>query len=128
MAGTEEPLAVPGAGSATQSMKGIQMSKLFSPIKIGAIDLSHRVVLAPLTRMRADLPGNVPNDLMTKYYEQRASEGGLLVTEATFVAQTGNGGDWPTCISSNRESRATCRTTACRRWPPACSVRYSADQ
>jgi N-ethylmaleimide reductase len=68
------------------------MSKLFSPIKIGAIDLSHRVVLAPLTRMRADLPGNVPNDLMTKYYGQRASQGGLMITEATFVSQTGNGG------------------------------------
>jgi N-ethylmaleimide reductase len=68
------------------------MSKLFSPIKIGTIDLSHRVVLAPLTRMRADLPGNVPNDLMKTYYEQRASQGGLLITEATFVSQTGNGG------------------------------------
>ena len=43
------------------SMKDAQVSKLFSPIRVGAIDLSHRVVLAPLTRMRADLPGNVPN-------------------------------------------------------------------
>jgi N-ethylmaleimide reductase len=68
------------------------MSKLFSPIKIGAINLSHRVVLAPLTRMRSDLPGNVPNDMMAKYYEQRASRGGLLISEATFVSQTGNGG------------------------------------
>jgi N-ethylmaleimide reductase len=58
------------------------MSKLFSPVQIGAIDLSHRVVLAPLTRMRADLPGNVPNDLMAKYYGQRASPGGLMITEA----------------------------------------------
>jgi N-ethylmaleimide reductase len=68
------------------------MSKLFSPIQIGAIDLSHRVVLAPLTRMRADVPGNVPNDLMAKYYEQRASEGGLMITEATFISPSGNGG------------------------------------
>jgi N-ethylmaleimide reductase len=66
--------------------------KLFSPIRIGAIDLSHRVVLAPLTRMRANWPGNVPNDLMAKYYGQRASEGGLLLTEATFISPTGNGG------------------------------------
>jgi N-ethylmaleimide reductase len=72
--------------------KSIQMSKLFSPIKLGAINLSHRVVLAPLTRMRAELPGNVPNDLMTEYYRQRASQGGLMITEATFVSQTGNGG------------------------------------
>jgi N-ethylmaleimide reductase len=68
------------------------MSKLFSPIRIGAIDLSHRVVLAPLTRMRADVPGNVPNALMATYYGQRASEGGLMITEATFIAPTGNGG------------------------------------
>ncbi len=68
------------------------MSKLFSPIRIGAIDLSHRVVLSPMTRMRADLPGNVPNDLMATYYGQRASPGGLLITEATFIAPTGNGG------------------------------------
>ncbi|MEA3099294.1 alkene reductase [Caballeronia mineralivorans] len=68
------------------------MSKLFSPIRVGAIDLSHRVVLAPLTRMRAALPGNVPNDLMATYYGQRASEGGLLISEATFISATGNGG------------------------------------
>jgi N-ethylmaleimide reductase len=67
------------------------MSKLFLPIRIGAIDLSHRVVLAPLTRMRAD-PGNVPNDLMATYYGQRASEGGLMISEATFISATGNGG------------------------------------
>jgi N-ethylmaleimide reductase len=73
-------------------MMDVQMSKLFSPIRIGAIDLSHRVVLAPLTRMRADTPGNVPGDLMATYYGQRASEGGLLITEATFIAPTGNGG------------------------------------
>ena len=68
------------------------MSQLFSPIRIGAIDLAHRVVLAPLTRMRADMPGNVPGDLMAIYYAQRASEGGLMITEATFISPTGNGG------------------------------------
>lgn len=67
------------------------MSKLFSPIRIGAIHLAHRAVLAPLTRMRADMPGNVPNDLMTKYYGQRASQGGLMVTEASFISPTGRG-------------------------------------
>jgi N-ethylmaleimide reductase len=73
-------------------MKDADMSKLFLPVRIGAIDLSHRVVLAPLTRMRADLPGNVPNDLMAAYYGQRASDGGLMITEATFISPTGNGG------------------------------------
>jgi len=73
-------------------MKDVRMSKLFSPTRIGAIDLSHRVVLAPLTRMRADVPGNVPGDLMATYYGQRASRGGLMITEATFISPTGNGG------------------------------------
>ena len=73
-------------------MKDVQMSKLFSPIRIGALDLSHRVVLGPLTRMRADLPGNVPNGLMATYYGQRASPGGLMITEATYISPTGNGG------------------------------------
>jgi N-ethylmaleimide reductase len=68
------------------------MSKLFAPIRIGASDLAHRVVLAPLTRMRADLPGNIPNNLMATYYGQRASPGGVMITEATFISPAGNGG------------------------------------
>jgi len=36
------------------------MAKLFEPIRIGALNLTHRVVLAPLTRMRSEMPGNVP--------------------------------------------------------------------
>jgi N-ethylmaleimide reductase len=73
-------------------MKDAQMSKLFSPIQIGTVDLSHRVVLAPLTRMRTDMPGNVPSDLMATYYRQRASQGGLLITEATYISPTASGG------------------------------------
>lgn len=57
---------------------------LFTPIKIGKHELEHRVVLAPLTRLRANLDG-VPNDLLVEYYTQRASKGGLLITEATFI-------------------------------------------
>ena len=68
------------------------MSSLFKPIDVGALKLKHRIVLAPLTRMRSTLPGNVPGDLMVEYYGQRASEGGLLIAEATFVSRRGNGG------------------------------------
>jgi N-ethylmaleimide reductase len=68
------------------------MSKLFTPIRLGALALDHRVVLAPLTRMRADMPGNVPGAAMATYYGQRATPGGLLLTEATFVTRQGNGG------------------------------------
>ncbi|KAL7316673.1 hypothetical protein PS15m_005745 [Mucor circinelloides] len=59
---------------------------LFSPVKVGTNTLKHRVVLAPLTRFRAT-PEAVPTDLQAKYYEQRASDGGLLVTEATFISR-----------------------------------------
>jgi N-ethylmaleimide reductase len=65
--------------------------KLFSPLRLGPYQLKHRVVLAPLTRMRAAQPGNVPNELNAEYYAQRASNGGLLVTEATQVSPRGQG-------------------------------------
>jgi N-ethylmaleimide reductase len=47
--------------------------------------------MAPLTRMRSNQPGDIPGDLMVKYYGQRASEGGLIISEATTVAITGRG-------------------------------------
>ena len=66
-------------------------SKLFKPIRVGNIELKHRVVLAPLTRYRAD-KAHVPTDLMVDYYAQRASTpGGLLITEATFIAARAGG-------------------------------------
>ena len=64
---------------------------LFSSLKIGSLNLGHRVVMAPLSRFRADLPSDVPGDLMLEYYTQRASEGGLIISEATTVAKTGRG-------------------------------------
>ncbi|HEY0799975.1 MAG TPA: alkene reductase [Steroidobacteraceae bacterium] len=66
------------------------MSKLFSAVKVGPYTLSHRVAMAPLTRMRSE-PGDVPGDLMVEYYTQRATEGGLIVTEATPVSVQGYG-------------------------------------
>jgi 2,4-dienoyl-CoA reductase-like NADH-dependent reductase (Old Yellow Enzyme family) len=65
---------------------------VFSPIKVGLNKLQHRVVLAPLTRFRAT-PEAVPTDLQVEYYRQRASEGGLLITEATFISP--NSGSYP---------------------------------
>ena len=66
------------------------MSKLHSAVKIGPYEFSHRVVLAPLTRMRAE-NGAKPGPLMAEYYEQRATEGGFLIGEATIAAPNGNG-------------------------------------
>src|SRR5262249_49850719 len=67
------------------------ISPLFKPLQLGAISLSHRVVMAPLTRMRAGAPDNVPTELSVEYYRQRASTGGLIISEASQVSQTGQG-------------------------------------
>ncbi|NWK80357.1 alkene reductase [Aquitalea sp. LB_tupeE] len=63
---------------------------LFSPLQLGNLQLSHRIVMPPLTRMRAG-QGNVPNELAPEYYGQRASAGGLIIAEATQVTPYGQG-------------------------------------
>ncbi|MFC6672011.1 alkene reductase [Marinobacterium aestuariivivens] len=65
------------------------MATLFEPVRIGDIELSNRIVMAPLTRCRAD-EGRVPSELMREYYRQRASAG-LIITEATSVSPMGVG-------------------------------------
>lgn len=66
-------------------------TSLFTPITIGDLELSHRVVMAPLTRMRATIPGHIANEMMAQYYAQRASRGGLIITEASLVSEDGRG-------------------------------------
>lgn len=63
---------------------------LFQPLQLGAVTLAHRVVMAPLTRLRATPDGDVPNDLMREYYRQRTS-GGLIVSEGAQVSARGKG-------------------------------------
>ena len=65
------------------------MSTLFDPIQIGDLHLHNRIIMAPLTRCRAD-EGRVPNALMAEYYVQRASAG-LIISEATAVTPMGVG-------------------------------------
>ena len=65
------------------------MSNLFEPLTVGELHLPNRVILAPLTRCRADA-GRVPNQLMLDYYVQRASAG-LILSEATAVTPMGVG-------------------------------------
>jgi 2,4-dienoyl-CoA reductase-like NADH-dependent reductase (Old Yellow Enzyme family) len=66
------------------------MTTLFDPLKVGALELPNRIVMAPLTRSRADGGGRVPNALMAEYYVQRASAG-LILSEATSVTPMGVG-------------------------------------
>ena len=65
------------------------MPNLFDPLRVGALELPNRVVMAPLTRLRAG-PTQIPNALMAEYYAQRASAG-LLVTEGVPVSPQGVG-------------------------------------
>ncbi len=62
---------------------------MFTPVSLGAIQLKNRLVMAPLTRMRA-IAGHVPNPLAKTYYSQRASAG-LIITEATQISPLGMG-------------------------------------
>jgi 2,4-dienoyl-CoA reductase-like NADH-dependent reductase (Old Yellow Enzyme family) len=66
-----------------------RMPTLFDPIKVGDLELPNRIIMAPLTRCRADA-GRVPNALMAEYYVQRASAG-LIISEATSVTPMGVG-------------------------------------
>lgn len=66
-------------------------SNLFKPLKLGNLELQKRVVMAPLTRFRAD-DDHVPLPMVAEYYAQRASvPGTLLITEATYIAAQAGG-------------------------------------
>src|SRR5262249_24798456 len=65
--------------------------KLFTPVQIGPITLKHRVVMPAMSRLRAQPGSGIPSDLMLEYYSQRASGGGLIVTEATAIAASARG-------------------------------------
>lgn len=66
------------------------MSKLFTPVRIGALDLGHRIAHAPTTRLRA-LPDETPSPMMLDYYRQRASQGGLFITESAHPSHDSRG-------------------------------------
>lgn len=65
------------------------MTTLFDPVKIGELELSNRIIMAPMTRCRA-ADNRIPNSLMAEYYAQRASAG-MIITEATAVTPMGVG-------------------------------------
>jgi N-ethylmaleimide reductase len=66
----------------------MKSSKLFDEVKLGTETLQNRIVMAPMTRCRAI--GNIPNELMAEYYEQR-SAAGLIITEGTAPCANGLG-------------------------------------
>ena len=68
-------------------------SGLFAPVKLGPWNLPNRIVMSPMTRIRAD-EGCVPSERMVRYYEQRASAG-LIITEGTHPSPMGRGYTFP---------------------------------
>lgn len=66
------------------------MTSLFDPLSIGTTRLPHRVLMAPLTRMRATPGIDVPNELIVEYYRQRAGAG-LIFSEGTQISPIGKG-------------------------------------
>jgi 2,4-dienoyl-CoA reductase-like NADH-dependent reductase (Old Yellow Enzyme family) len=63
---------------------------MFKPTQIGRLQLEHKVVLAPLTRMRAPKETDCvfyPGDLNVEYYSQRASKGGFMLSEACPISR-----------------------------------------
>jgi N-ethylmaleimide reductase len=69
----------------------MNFSLLFSPLQVGPYRLNHRIVMAPLTRMRAEKESFAPRPLNAEYYSQRATPGGLIIAEASPVMSTGRG-------------------------------------
>ena len=74
--------------SADVPVKGNEQA-LLTPYKMGAFELSNRMVYAPLTRCRA--MGNIPQPSAITYYTQRAYKGGLMLSEGTSPSPTGYG-------------------------------------
>ncbi len=65
------------------------MTTIFDPIKLGSVSLPNRMIMAPMTRGRAEA-GAVPGALMAEYYSARA-EAGLIISEATAISPQGHG-------------------------------------
>ncbi|KAF8267289.1 FMN-linked oxidoreductase [Lactarius quietus] len=118
------------------------VSALFQPLRVGTSNLQHRVVMAPLTRLRAN-KDHVHGELAKTYYAQRSSvPGTLLISEATFIALTAAGyanvpsiwnaeqiSGWKAvCVSSHRTPNHGCCT--CQRLlylPPNLALGRTAD-
>src|ERR1700677_3696433 len=66
------------------------LQPLLTPVSMGDLLLPNRIVMAPLTRMRAANSGHVPTEVMARYYAQRASAG-IIIGECTAISPQGYG-------------------------------------
>jgi N-ethylmaleimide reductase len=86
------------------------MSPLFTPHRMGDLDLPSRIVMAPLTRMRAGTEDHVPTELQAEYYAQRATAG-LIITEGVAISPDGFGWANTPGLWTDAQIRGWCRVT-----------------
>src|SRR3954452_8031181 len=77
---------------------------LFTPVQVGSLELPNRIVMSPMTRIRAD-EGCVPSERMVRYYLQRASAG-LIITEGTHPSPMGRGYTFPPGLHTEEQAAA----------------------
>src|SRR5258708_33025600 len=75
---------------------------LFTPVKIGPLELPNRIVMSPMTRIRAG-EGCVPSERMVRYYSQRASAG-PIITEGTHPSPLGRGYTYPPGLHTEEQA------------------------
>src|SRR5690606_16987704 len=92
-------------------VSGVSLMRLLEPVRLGELSLANRVVMAPLTRCRADNLDFAPTDAMLRYYVQRAGAG-LIVSEATIISPEGRGYPYTPGIWSAVQRKAWRRVTA----------------
>lgn len=80
----------------------MKTDSLFETVKLGRYVLSNRIVLPPLTRSRSTQPGNIANELMATYYQQRAGAG-FMISEGTQIEPRGQGYAWTPGIYSQAQ-------------------------
>jgi N-ethylmaleimide reductase len=101
----------PTATDSTETnMANQSQNPLLKPYRLGDLPLRNRIVMAPLTRTRAQNGAHVPNDLMVEYYAQRASAG-LIITEGTWVSEEAQGWYGVPGIYDNEQGEAWRRVT-----------------
>jgi 2,4-dienoyl-CoA reductase-like NADH-dependent reductase (Old Yellow Enzyme family) len=70
--------------------QAINSKSLFKPIKLGSYELKNRILMAAMTRCRADPKLGVSTDLHKKYYSERAEHSGLVLTECSAISHVSN--------------------------------------
>jgi N-ethylmaleimide reductase len=89
-------------------------AKLFTPVILGGkknpLTLKHRVVMAPLSRFKADVDAVQP-EIAALYYSQRATDGGLIIAEATDISPTAHGYDGAPGVHSQAQVEAWKKVT-----------------